>query len=99
MSSGRMWTSCMDIDARTENSHNTSFLPGEVRQGTLVAYVIPSSEINNLGKVALKKPVSRIAFKPLRNEEDELGYGVGKMYGAYISAFREFCKKIGQCSK
>lgn len=92
MSTGRSWTSCVDLKYRKEGN-NSCTLPAEVNEGTLVAYLIPSSEVRPNGKVDLRKPVSRITLKPLRNMEGELGYGVAKPYGAAMMEFTNFCKK------
>jgi len=92
MSTGRSWTSCVDLKYRKEGN-NSCTLPAEVNEGTLVAYLIPSSEVRPNGKVDLRKPVSRITLKPLRNMEGELGYGVAKPYGAAMLEFTNFCKK------
>lgn len=89
MSTGRNWTSCMDLKKEKE-ANNTKFLPSEVALGTLVAYLIPKSELKSNGKVDLKKPYSRIALKPLRNENKELAYGIGKIYGAKVTKFTKF---------
>jgi hypothetical protein len=89
MSTGRSWTSCMDLKKEKEGS-NTKYLPSEVALGTLVAYLIPKTEIKPNEKVALRKPYSRIALKPLRNDDNELAYGIGQIYGAKVTKFTKF---------
>lgn len=92
MSTGRSWTSCMDLKKEKEGS-NTKYLPSEVALGTLVAYLIPKTELKPNGKVDLKKPYSRIALKPMRNENKELAYGIGNIYGAKVTKFTKFIQK------
>jgi hypothetical protein len=92
MSTGRSWTSCMDLKKEREGN-NTKYLPNEVALGTLVAYLIPKTELKPNGKVDLRKPYSRIALKPLRNGDKELAYGIGKIYGAEVTKFTKFIKK------
>lgn len=91
MSTGRSWTSCMDVNKEREGN-NANYLPKEVKLGTLVAYLIPKSELRPNGKVDLKKPYSRVALKPMRNGEGELAYGIGKIYGAKVTKFKDFVK-------
>jgi hypothetical protein len=92
MSTGRSWTSCMDLKKEKEGN-NTRYLPNEVALGTLVAYLIPKTELKPNEKVDLRKPYSRIALKPLRNADKELAYGIGKTYGAKVTKFTKFMEK------
>lgn len=92
MSTDRMWTSCMNLSKKDADGNNTSFIPKEVEMGTLIAYLTPRSEVTESGKVALKKPVSRVLLKPMYNADGELGYAISKAYGGMIDSFLDVVK-------
>lgn len=93
MSTGRMWTSCMDLNKPGSDGNNCKYIPAEIEHGTLIAYLIPRSEVKENGKAALKKPISRILLKPMRNEDYELGYAISQTYGGSMNGFEEFVEK------
>lgn len=55
MSTGRGWTSCMDLDRGYEERHH---LKHDVHEGTHVAYLVRGNDHN------IENPVARIALKP-----------------------------------
>lgn len=93
MSTDRMWTSCMDLDNARSEGNNCRFIPSEIEKGTLIAYLIPQDEVSDNGKAAIRKPVSRILLKPLRNEEGELGYAISQTYGGSMDGFEDFVEQ------
>ena len=93
MSTDRMWTSCMNMNKNVSGElGNTSYIPKEIEKGTLIAYLTPKSEMNSVGKISLKKPVSRVLLKPMNNEDGELGYAISKSYGGHVDGFMDFVK-------
>tara|TARA_R110002167_G_scaffold214175_3_gene418945 strand:+ start:4629 stop:6107 length:1479 start_codon:yes stop_codon:yes gene_type:complete len=88
MSTDRHWSSCMKLG---DGYSNGRALRQEALAGTLVAYLVKTDELRKGNKVALKRPTSRIAFRPLRNKQDELAYNIGPIYGAKSKAFTDFC--------
>jgi len=54
MSTGRGWTSCMNL----EHGENREFVPMDIHEGSLVAYVIKSTDTN------ITHPVGRYIIKP-----------------------------------
>ena len=93
MSTGRMWTSCMDLNKTGSEGNNCTYIPAEVEHGTLIAYLVPKSEVTEKGKVSIKQPISRILLKPMRNEEGELGYAISQTYGGSMDGFENFVEK------
>lgn len=61
MSTGRGWTSCMDMDGG-ENRH---FIPRDLEHGTHVAYLVKKTDKN------IDNPIARIALKPHHGENAE----------------------------
>ena len=60
MSTGRGWTSCMNLYTGI-NSH---YVQHDVKAGTLVAYLVRNDDLN------IKNPVARVAIKPFVSLED-----------------------------
>jgi hypothetical protein len=87
MSTDRGWTSCMDMDR--EKSHDSDanmcgYLPAEIKEGSLVAYLIAKDDKN------INAPIARITLKPYINQEDPTKKILvpGKIYGTGNIRFR-----------
>jgi len=101
-STDRSWTSCMDLGlprinypkTKQNEGINRKYIPKDIEEGTLVAYVVPMNELyegpNGEGKVKLQKPLSRILMKPHNSDAGKV-YTVGERYGA---KYPEFYQKI-----
>lgn len=61
MSTGRGWTSCMDMDG----GENRRYIPLDISHGTHVAYLVKKSDKN------IDNPIARIALKPHHGENAE----------------------------
>lgn len=80
MSTGRGWTSCMNLDTGI----NKHYVEEEINVGSLIAYIIEEKDLN------IKSPVSRISIKPFERDD-----GTGKpilvagfsVYGTEIPGF------------
>ena len=57
MSTGRGWTSCMNV----YNGINSRYVQYDVEAGTMVAYLVRNDDLN------IKNPVARVAIKPFVN--------------------------------
>ena len=60
MSTGRGWTSCMNL----YSGINAHYVQHDVKAGTLVAYLVRNDDLN------IKNPVARVAIKPFVSLED-----------------------------
>lgn len=101
-STDRSWTSCMDLGlprinypkTKQNTGINKKYIPKDIDEGTLVAYVVTMNELyegpNGDEKVKLQKPLSRILMKPHNSDVGSV-YTVGTMYG---SKYPEFYQKI-----
>lgn len=101
-STDRSWTSCMDLGlprinypkTKQNDGINRKYIPKDIDEGTLVAYVVPMTELyegpNGEEKVKLQKPLSRILLKPHNSDVGKV-YTVGTRYG---SQYPEFYQKI-----
>jgi hypothetical protein len=101
-STDRSWTSCMDLGLPRINYPNTKqndginrkYIPKDIEEGTLVAYVVTKDELFKGGggedKVKLEKPLSRILIKPHNSDVGKV-YSIGKKYGA---PYPEFTMKV-----
>jgi hypothetical protein len=81
MSTGRKWTSCMNLKDR-QGQH---FVPLDIKEGTLVAYLIKETDTN------IEHPSARILIKPFINldgsGEIALGIEKGVTYGTAPDEF------------
>lgn len=59
MSTGRGWTSCMNL----KDGINREYVAAEINVGTIVAYLVEEKDLD------LKRPVARIAIKPFYRED------------------------------
>jgi hypothetical protein len=101
-STDRSWTSCMDLGlprinypgTKDSEGINKKYVPKDIEEGTLVAYVVTKDEMfmgpNNQVKVKLQRPLSRILLKPHPSDVGSV-YTVGKMYG---NVYPEFQQKV-----
>jgi hypothetical protein len=81
MSTDRGWTSCMNL----KDGINKHYIPIEVKEGTIVAYLVKSTDTD------IKHPVARIAIKPFIEENTkQIFFGIENMvYGTNASGFKE----------
>ena len=74
MTTGRDWTSCMDVIGGS----NRHYVKVDIEKGTCIAYIIDKEDTN------IKKPLARILIKSYLNVEDEkdtILYPEEKVYG------------------
>jgi hypothetical protein len=100
MSSDRNWTSCMDLgyegvvykDRKINLGINRRFVQNDIREGSIVAYLVSDSDRTAGGKVEVRRPLSRILMKPYVNKDDSLDvvYSLGRTYGAKVKDFEDF---------
>jgi hypothetical protein len=91
ISTDRNWTSCMDLgtdrivykDSEKNEGSNRGYINSYIKHNALVAYLVSESDVNELGKLTLKKPVARILLYPFQSADDEdtVAYGYGQIYG------------------
>ena len=105
MSTDRNWRSCMTLEVpnvvyKDENRKNRAginkrYVENDIKEGSIVAYLVSSSEMNSKGKIEIRRPLSRILLKPFKNvdNKNEIVYSLGRMYGANISKFSNFVKE------
>jgi len=76
---------------------NARFIQGDIKEGSVIAYLICSNDRHPNGKYAIKKPFARILMKPHVSLDDEgnrsYAYTIGMTYGAAIPEFYKFVKK------
>jgi len=105
MSTDRSWRSCMDlgfdpIEYYTDNEFpedggsNSEYVSEDIKAGTIVAYLISSDDVHANGRVAIRRPLSRLLMKPFASDEDpnNVAYSIGKIYGANSKPFTDFIK-------
>ena len=86
MSTGRGWTSCMDLEKGEFCSHVNK----DIEHGTIIAYVIDSTDKN------INKPMARLLMKPfinMKNPKDIVLYPEEVIYGASVPNFRNILVK------
>jgi hypothetical protein len=103
-STDRSWTSCMDLGLPRINYPNTKqnygvnrkYIPNDIKEGTLVAYVVSKDELykgaNGEDKVKLQKPLSRILIKPHNSDVGKV-YTIGQLYGSKYPEFYQTIKE------
>ena len=85
MSTDRGWTSCMNL----KDGSNKEYVALDVKEGTLVAYLIKKGDRD------IKRPVARIAIKPFVNvlAADEIAFGIeNAVYGTDVPGFTSTVK-------
>lgn len=107
MSTDRSWWSCMHLGTQGINyetkkqGSNSRFVQGDIKEGSIIAYLICANDKHKNGKYALRKPFARILMKPHVSLDDEgnrsYAYTIGMTYGAAVPEFYKFVKKwIGE---
>jgi hypothetical protein len=82
MSTHRGWTSCQDFIESPKTA--CEYVPADIQAGTLIAYMIKTSDRD------IKSPVGRILIKPYINTKGETGYGMANIsYGTVTEEFKE----------
>lgn len=82
MSTGRGWYSCMSLNGGS----NMSYVSCDVREGTIIAYLISKSDTN------IQNPISRLNIKPfinIKDSSDVVYIPEDNHYGIYINGFYE----------
>ena len=102
MSTDRSWRSCMTYafkginypDGEINAGINVRYVKNDIELGSIVAYLVSPDDMLPNGKVALKRPLSRILMKPNKNSENsnDYAYSLGRTYGASNLKFSEFVK-------
>lgn len=88
MSFDRGWTSCMNIsDNEDEAGSNQEFVLEDVKEGTLVAYLIKETDRN------INAPTARIAIKPYRQKSHSV-LAPGGVYGSAPPSFADIVQKF-----
>jgi len=81
MSGNRNWKSCMTIPTKENNDFNGGncrFILKDIKQGTLIAYIIKSDDKN------INNPISRMLIKPHFSKNGDVLYKPeDKIYGTY----------------
>lgn len=86
MSSGRGWTSCMNI----ADGMNSRYVMDDVMAGTIIAYLIYEDDKN------IQHPISRILIKPFHNyndSSDTILVAEEKQYGTNDETFGEIVEE------
>lgn len=82
MSTGRGWTSCMNL----EDGSNCAYVQSDIVKGTLVAYLINTADKN------IKNPISRLLIKPytkeIRGEAHTILSVDNRIYGTPLDTFK-----------
>lgn len=104
MSTDRNWRSCMtlgipnviykDEKYRNKDGIHKRHVENDIQEGSIVAYLVSSEEMNAQGKVEIRRPLSRILMKPFENIKDsnDIVFSLGRMYGNSVSKFSDFVK-------
>jgi hypothetical protein len=80
MSTDRGWTSCQDL----VGGSRCTYVPQDIRAGTLVAYMITKDDVN------INNPVGRILLKPYINDQNQTAYALhNESYGTVTNEFRQ----------
>ena len=83
-----------DNEFPEDEGRNSEYVSEDIKAGTIVAYLISSDDVHANGKVAIRRPLSRILMKPFTSDEDptNVAYSIGKIYGANSKPFTDFIK-------
>lgn len=87
MSTGRGWTSCMNLDT----GEDKEYVNCDIEEGTIIAYQIYINDLN------IKNPIGRVLIKPFINEEDPsdiIYVPENKVYGSPHPEFIKIVKNI-----
>jgi len=90
MSTGRDWTSCMTLHPNGKESKGQTYIPSDIVEGTLVAYMVYKDDLN------ITKPLSRLLITPYNDPHNNILYGIRqKFYGLQNQKFFwEATKKV-----
>lgn len=101
MSTDRSWGSCMNLGlgplvyntthSNSEGRYNR-YVKNDIKQGTIVAYLVSGSDRHSNGKLAVRRPLSRTLMKPHSSSSYDTAYSIGNIYGSDIGEFKEFVK-------
>ena len=85
MSTGRGWTSCMNLDPGAGGDRGDLYIPRDIKAGSIIAYLVRKGDRN------LLNPVARVIIKPYVSVEgDETVLAADKsIYGQFIPGFLE----------
>ena len=87
MSTDRDWSSCMSF----EGGINCEYVYDDIKQGTIVAYVVRNDDTN------IENPIARKLIKPYINKQDSSDYlyfPAQKIYGSFVDGFDNAAKII-----
>ncbi len=85
MSTGRGWTSCMNL----YDGEKKAYVSMDVKEGSFVAYLINKDDLN------INKPQARVSVKPFFDKNSNVYYGIERRgYGTYPEYFLNEVKKI-----
>lgn len=82
MSTGRNWSSCMNLDTGS----NKRYVSCDITEGSFVVYLIDSNDLN------IKNPKGRMAIKPFVNtmdKKDVIFFPESRSYGSVPSEFKD----------
>ena len=87
MSTGRGWTSCMDLNGGI----NRRFVEKDVTHGSLIAYLVPSTDLD------LKNPTARILLR-VYTSKGRKGLWPSRIYGTgspqFYATVRRWCAQV-----
>lgn len=86
-STDRGWDSCMNL----YTGNNASYINCDIEQGTIIAYLIDTNDLN------INNPQARMFIKPfinVRNKKDIIYYPERVVYGTAPKSFEVFINKI-----
>jgi hypothetical protein len=86
MSTGRGWTSCMNIDGGS----NYAYITCDLEEGSIIAYLIKKEDLN------IKNPIARVLVKPFINRYDENDIIFKPEDVIYGTATKSFGKKVNE---
>lgn len=90
MSTNRGWTSCMNLDTEHNGNNHSHYIPVEIKEGTIIAYLVDANDKN------INRPYARVLIKPFVNiaNKNEIALGVeDKVYGTASSDFTDVVKQ------
>lgn len=83
MSTGRGWTSCMNLDGGI----NSRYIPKEIKVGSLIAYLIRPND-KDIGS-----PIARCLIKPFLDEDRKKFLVADKSYPYGFNKFQQFVQR------
>jgi hypothetical protein len=88
MSTGRGWSSCMNL--YTDASHAKHYVHQDIEHGTIIAYLVSPQDLN------IENPTARILIKPYINADDpnDVLYDPDPEYGTAPKKFYKFVASL-----